>query len=63
MEKILAHLEKKKQQCTVLIDIGIVQFTTSEEQKPLEDLLSLCNLVQTSKVCSVIIAVSSGAEH
>ena len=60
LEEILEDLYKKKH-CTVVIDLGIMQFATNEEQKPLDDLIYLCNLVQNSKVCSVVISLSSGA--
>ena len=58
-EKVEKILENLKQHCLILIDLGIMQ--SLEEQKPLDDLIQLCNLVQQSKMCSVVIGFSSGA--
>jgi len=61
INEVLLSMKEKGEQCTMLIDMGAVLYSTPEESKPLQDLMAICNLALNSSHCCTVIALSSGA--
>ena len=60
-ERIRRLIKLTKIKCSVLIDLGPLQFEADEHYTYLQELVQICYAIFTYHICSTVVALSSGS--